>query len=243
MTEAIILAGGLGTRLRDTVPDLPKPMAPINGRPFLEHQMDYWIAQGVTRFVLSVGFMRERIVAHFGGNYRGCEVAYAEETQPLGTGGGLLLAVEKLQGDGPFLAMNGDTFFEVGLQALQDFHQTRNAALSVALFEVAQNDRYMGVQLNDDGSIASFKSEPGASQLANGGVYLMERSLFDGLPWQPGEKLSLEDDLFAHCRHSGRKLCGMLYRGRFIDIGIPADYFRAGQVIESHRFEVNHESR
>jgi len=241
--EAIILAGGLGTRLRDTVPDLPKPMAPINGRPFLEHQMDYWIAQGVTRFVLSVGFRRERIMSHFGDNYRGCEVAYAEEIKPLGTGGGLLLAVQKLKGDEPFLAMNGDTFFEVDLASLSRFHQEQDATVTVGLFEVENNDRYMGVQLNADGTIVSFKSEPGASQLANGGVYLMNRSLFDGLPWQAGDKLSLEDDLFGHCRQSGKKLCGMVYKGKFIDIGVPDDYRRAATVIGNERIEIRDELR
>jgi D-glycero-alpha-D-manno-heptose 1-phosphate guanylyltransferase len=233
VTEAIILAGGLGTRLRDTVPDLPKPLAPINGRPFLEYQMDYWIAQSVTRFVLSVGFRREKIIEHFGNEYRGCEVAYAEEFEPLGTGGGLLLAVQKLKGDGPFLAMNGDTFFEVDLASLSSFHQKQGATVTVGLFNVTNNDRYMEVQLNADGTVASFKSAPGASQLANGGVYLMNRNLFEELPWAEGAKLSLEDDLFEHCRSSGKKLCGMVYKGKFIDIGVPADYHRAATVIKN----------
>ena len=96
--EAIILAGGLGTRLRPAVPNLPKPMAPVNGRPFLEHQIDYWIRQGVRRFVLSVGYMHEAIEGYFGASYRGAEIAYAVERSPLGTGGGLLLAMDDLQG-------------------------------------------------------------------------------------------------------------------------------------------------
>ncbi len=231
VTTAIILAGGMGTRLSSVVPDRPKPLAPVNGRPFLEHQMDYWIDQGIQRFILSVGFKRDQIIAHFGSQYRGCEVVYAEEATPLGTGGGMLLAVQQLVDPAPFLVLNGDTFFEVELRALADFHRAKGAALSVALFEVAANDRYMGVQLRDDGSIVSFKSEPGASQLANGGVYLMERSLFDGLPWQPGQALSLENDFFAHLQASGAPLYGMVCHGRFIDIGVPNDYFRAPDVI------------
>jgi D-glycero-alpha-D-manno-heptose 1-phosphate guanylyltransferase len=231
VTTAIILAGGMGTRLSSVVPDRPKPLAPINGRPFLEHQMDYWIEQGIRRFILSVGFKRDQIIAHFGSRYRGCEVVYAEEDAPLGTGGGMLLAVQRLTGAAPFLVLNGDTFFEVDLRALADFHHAKGAALSVALFEVAANDRYMGVQLRDDGAIVSFKSEPGASQLANGGVYLMERALFDGLPWQAGENLSLENDFFAHLLASGARLYGMVCNGRFIDIGVPNDYFRAPDVI------------
>lgn len=231
MTEAIILAGGLGTRLRDTVPDLPKPMAPINGKPFLEHQMDYWISQGVTRFILSVGFLREKIIAHFQHEYRGFEVVYAEETEPLGTGGGLLLAYKKLKNNAPFLIVNGDTFFEVDLNALKAFHQNHQASITMALFKVAENDRYMGVQLNDDDGILKFKSELGTSQLANGGVYMMNRHTLDNITWQAGDKLSLEDDLFQNLLQTGNKMYGMLYEGRFIDIGIPSDYHRAATML------------
>lgn len=231
MTEAIILAGGLGTRLRSTVPDLPKPMAPINGRPFLEHQMDYWIQQGVTRFILSVGFLREKIIAHFQHQYRGFEVVYAEEVEPLGTGGGLLLAYQKLKGDQPFVVMNGDTFFEVDSDSLCAFHKKNNVIMTMALFKVPENDRYMGVQVSEDGYIQKFKAEQGASQFANGGVYLMNRDAFKNVPWQAGVKLSLEDDLFQHLLKSGQKLGGMLYDGRFIDIGVPSDYHRAATVL------------
>lgn len=232
ISSAIILAGGLGTRLQGVVQDRPKPLAPINGRPFLEHQMDYWMAQGIRRFILSVGFRREQIMQHFGSSYRGCTVEYAEEATPLGTGGGLLMAAQKLTGTETCLVLNGDTFFEVDLAALENFHRMHKAVLSVALFEAARNDRYMGVQVHEDGGIVSFRSEPGASQLANGGVYLMNAELFKGLPWQPGDKLSLEDDLFTNLLSSGKKLYGMVCMGRFIDIGVPDDYFRAAEVIE-----------
>lgn len=229
--EAIILAGGLGTRLRGILPDLPKPMAPIDGRPFLEHQIDYWVKQGVERFILSVGYMSECIKAHFGNIYKGSEIAYAEEITPLGTGGGLLFALEKLQGSGPCLVLNGDTFFEVVLKDLIDFHCSSKSILSVALFEVSANDRYMGVQIRDNGEIVSFKSEPGARQLANGGVYLIDKKKFIRLPWCAGDKLSLEDDLFAYLLESKLKPYGMVFSGSFIDIGVPSDYFRANELI------------
>lgn len=232
-TEAIILAGGLGSRLRQAVPDLPKPMAPVNGRPFLEHQIDYWIAQGLRRFVLSVGFRRDQIVSHFGRRYRGCEIAYAEEYSPQGTGGGLLLAVEKLEAPEPFLVLNGDTFFEVSLPALVSFHQSRKAELTIALFSSKDNERYMGIELNDDATITSFESATGTSRLANGGVYLMDRDLFVSLPWGKGEKLSLENDLFKHFHRSGRNIRGFVCTGRFIDIGVPEDYRRAGKILST----------
>lgn len=229
--EAIILAGGLGTRLRDTVPDLPKPMAPINGKPFLEHQMDYWIQQGMTRFIVSVGFLREKIMAHFQHQYHGFEIVYAEEVEPLGTGGGLLLAYQKLKGDQPFVVMNGDTFFEVNLSSLNTFHQHNNLIMTMALFKVTENDRYMGVQISTDGVIQKFKAEQGASQFANGGVYLMNRDALENVPWQVGAKLSLEEDLFQFLLQSGKNMGGMLCNGRFIDIGVPFDYHRAATVL------------
>ncbi len=231
MLEAILLAGGLGTRLRSTVPDLPKPMAPINGRPFLEHQMDYWIEQGVTRFVLSVGFMREKIMSHFQNEYRGIEIAYAEEIEPLGTGGGLVVAYQKLIGHQPFLVMNGDTFFEVDLKAFQKFHHDKHASVSLALFRVEANDRYMGVQVSSDEYIQKFKAEQGVSQLANGGVYILNHDVLKNIPWAPGAKLSLEDDLFQSIQQSGQQIGGMLFEGRFIDIGVPFDYQRAASVL------------
>ncbi len=235
MLEAIILAGGLGTRLKDTVPDVPKPLAPIQGRPFLEHQMDYWIKQGVSRFVLSVGYKREKIIEHFGSNYKGCEISYAQEVDPLGTGGGLLLAVDCLKYDQKFLVLNGDTFFDVEYKTLLEFHKNRESELTVALFEIQGNDRYMGVQINNDGFIESIKSIPGSSQLGNGGVYLMEHKLLENLPWRSGDKLSLEDDLFKLFIKKNKKISGMLSLGRFIDIGIPNDYFRADQVIQGKK--------
>ena len=127
---AIILAGGLGTRLREAVPNLPKPMVPIHNRPFLEHQMDYWIEQGITRFILSVGYLKDIIISHFGNSYKSVSIDYAIETSPLGTGGALLLAAKNL--NETFLVLNGDTFIEVSLdgfflacsfiQNILDFH-------------------------------------------------------------------------------------------------------------------------
>src|SRR5512147_529361 len=100
--EAIILAGGLGTRLRQAVPDVPKPMAPIRGRPFLDYQMTYWAKQGIERFVLSVGYRHEIVKQHFGCRWGSTEVDYAVESTPLGTGGGLLMAMSKIRSTGPW---------------------------------------------------------------------------------------------------------------------------------------------
>jgi D-glycero-alpha-D-manno-heptose 1-phosphate guanylyltransferase len=234
MTTAIILAGGLGTRLRDAVPDLPKPMAPVQGRPFLEYQMDYWIAQGVSRFILSVGYRREAIIGHFGAAYRGVPIDYAFESTPLGTGGGLLLAAEKLNDATAFLLLNGDTFFAVDLQELEAFHVKRGAGWTFALFRADEAGRYMGVATGADGRIQSLRSGKGEiGALANGGVYLVDPAWLHRIRYRAGDKVSLEDELLPAFDAAGGSLFGMTSTGRFIDIGVPADYRRAAQVLES----------
>lgn len=230
MTTAIILAGGMGTRLRSAVPDLPKPMAPIDGRPFIEHQMDYWIGQGVDRFVLSVGYKKEVIMDHFGTNYRSTPLTYAIEEEPLGTGGGLLLAAQGLSE--PFLVLNGDTFFEVDLAKLLKFHSGHSSDWTFSLFRTREVGRYMGIEVKSDGEIGSLTSGTGEqSRLVNGGVYLVNPSVLGNKAFVPGSKLSLEDDLLPAMVVQGYKLFGLEFPGAFIDIGIPQDYFRAAEVL------------
>jgi len=230
VTTAIILAGGMGTRLRSVVPDLPKPMAPINGRPFLEHLMDYWISQGVNRFVVSVGYMKEVIMDHFGASYRATTLTYAIEDEPLGTGGGLLLATQGLSE--PFLVLNGDTFFEVDLAKLLKFHAENSSEWTFSLFQANEGGRYMGMDVRTDGEIISLTSGMGESgRLANGGVYVVNPSMLGKTKFVPGQKLSLEDDLLPSFVTQGGKLYGIEFSGCFIDIGVPLDYFRAAQVL------------
>jgi D-glycero-alpha-D-manno-heptose 1-phosphate guanylyltransferase len=228
--EAIVLAGGLGTRLRAAVPDLPKPMAPVGGRPFLERLLDYWIAQGVARFILSTGYRHEVLAAHFGTAFHGAAIDQVVEDRPLGTGGGLLLARDALSRAGPFLVLNGDTFFEVALKALRDFHSARKADATLSLFRSPQQGRYAGVTLGKNGQVQSLNAgEKGG--LANGGVYLMERSLLEGGPWQPRSAASLEEDILPFALHAGKRVYGIECSGRFLDIGLPEDYARAAGVL------------
>lgn len=229
---AIVLAGGLGTRLRDVVPDLPKPMAPVNGRPFLEHQIDYWLEQGIRRFILSVGYRREVIMAHFGGMYRGAAIDYAIEDAPLGTGGGLMLAVGKLGGSGAFLLLNGDTFFEVPLAGLAAFHAANGADWTFSLFRTSEAGRYMGMDVDAAGRILSLKSGAGhPGRLANGGVYLVDTGVLRGMDCPSGRNLSLEDDLLPQLFKAGKQFWGYECDGRFIDIGVPDDYFRTAKLL------------
>lgn len=228
MPEAIILAGGLGTRLRAAVPDLPKPMASVGGRPFLEYLLDYWIAQGMSRFVLSVGYRHEAIIDYFGNSHRGAELDYVIEQTPLGTGGGLLLAAEKLGRAAPFLVLNGDTYFAVDRKALAAFAEANDADWCFSLFRANETGRYMGMAVSSKGQITSLTSGTGRpGRLANGGVYWVHPRALHVDGFAPGDKASLEDDVVPAAMASGQRLFGIEFPGTFIDIGVPADYRRA----------------
>ena len=231
VTTAIILAGGLGTRLKKVVPDLPTPMALIRERPFLEYQMDFWIGQGITKFVLSVGYLNHIIIDHFGDSYHTVPIDYFVEDEPLGTGGALLMAAQGLKET--FLVLNGDTFFEVDLNNLIEFHKKQKSELTLSLFKSNQLRRYMGVDLKDNGEILSLQSEGNElTLLANGGVYLVNPSALKRLNYKPYTKSSLENDLLPKFISLGGGLYGLESSGKFIDIGVPEDYYRAQKILK-----------
>ncbi len=230
MTTAVILAGGAGTRLRSAVPNLPKPLAPVRGRPFIEYQLDYWIEQGVDRFVISVGYKRELIMEQLGEVYRSTPLSYAIEDEPLGTGGGLLLAAQGLSE--PFLVLNGDTYFEVKLSKLVEFHTKNSSDWTFSLFKTREIRRYLGIRVKPDGNIDSLKpAEENQVCLANGGVYLVNPLVLRNKFFPLEGKLSLEDSLLPTLANDGHRLFGIEFLGTFIDIGIPEDYFRAAKVL------------
>ena len=217
--EAVVLAGGLGTRLRAAVSDLPKPMAPVGGRPFLERLLDYWIGQGVRRAVLAVGYMHDSIRRHFGDEYRGCAIAYSIEDHPLGTGGALVQSLPLVHGE-RFLVLNGDTYFAVPLEALGAFHGGHGADVSLSLFR-SDNPRYTGISLDPDGRVRSFSGQG----LVNGGVFLFQRSALKGLP---ATVASLEKDLLPGMKGA---IYGCVFDAPFVDIGVPEDWRAAANII------------
>ena len=234
LRTAVILAGGLGTRLRSEVADVPKPMAPVGGRPFLEHQMQYWMTQGIRRFILSVGYKREVIMDHFQRSWNGVAVDYAIEAEPLGTGGGVLLAAAQILRDEPFLLLNGDTFFHLSLSDMFAHYQSANAALSVALFKASESGRYGRADVASDGRLRLLASEPAQQgEYANGGVYILSRHALALWLSQPPRKLSFESDILPAMLRADQKLMGFRSDGAFIDIGIPDDWRRASEVIAS----------
>jgi len=228
MISAIILAGGLGTRLRSKVSDLPKPMAPILGRPFLEHQMDYWIKQGVDRFIISVGYLSDAIIIHFGSSYKGVNIQYAVEKKPLGTGGGMLLASQGISEY--FLVINGDTFIEIDLKKMLDFHLKVRSEWTMAVIKLNDSDRYMGIDIKDNSRIMSVNSN---TDLANGGVYLINPSAIERVKYKQNKKVSLEDELLPEFILNKGLLYGFESFGSFVDIGIPEDYSNASKILKS----------
>jgi D-glycero-alpha-D-manno-heptose 1-phosphate guanylyltransferase len=209
---------------------MPKPMAPVGGRPFLACLMDYWISQGVNHFVVSVGYMKEVIMDYFGSSYRSTPIAYAIEETRLGTGGGLLLAAQGIKE--PFLVLNGDTFFEVDLAKLLKFHTKNASDWTFSLFRTSEFGRYMGMDVSDNGQIISLKmGSEEQNRLSNGGAYLVSPSSLEKSDFKAGEKFSLEDELLPALMNQGFNLFGIEFKDSFIDIGIPKDYLRAADVL------------
>lgn len=227
MTVAVVLAGGLGTRLRSVVPDMPKPMADVQGNPFLSYLLTYWADQGVKSFVLSVGYKRESIIKFFGSSFCGIPIEYVQEQQPLGTGGALILASSRLHE--PFLLLNGDTFFRVQLEPLINFHASNNSKFTYTLFRATESDRYGAINLAPNSTRIELIGNAPAMYggLANAGVYLVDPTVLISKEIKIGSKYSLEDELVPQLLDKNVPLHGFEVEGEFIDIGVPHDYFKA----------------
>jgi D-glycero-alpha-D-manno-heptose 1-phosphate guanylyltransferase len=223
---AVILAGGFGTRLRNVISDLPKPMAPVNGKPFLEYLLLYLHKYGIKHAVLSTGHLSEKIVSHFGNEFQGMKISYSHEESPLGTGGAVKLALSSCEDD-EVLVMNGDSFFEVDAFRFYELHHESKADVSLALRSVDDASRYGKILIDSDNRIIDFKekSDQSSPGRINGGIYLIRRKIFlDNTP--ETVSFSIEKDFFEKkCRQLMIK--GFEFNGWFIDIGIPEDYNRA----------------
>ena len=216
--EAIILAGGLGTRLRSVVGEIPKCMAPIGGKPFLQYQLEWLSRFGITHVILSVGYLREAVEAFVASREWPFKITFAVEKEPLGTGGGIRLALSKCKGNKVFV-LNGDTFFNVDLDAL-----TFTAPVTLALKPMRDFDRYGAVDWDGDLVTAFHEKAPCAEGLVNGGVYAIDRISLD-MALYP-KKFSFEKEVLEPLADY-RLVAGVRQDGYFIDIGIPEDYARA----------------
>lgn len=222
--EAIILAGGMGTRLRDTVPGLPKCMAPVNNRPFISYVTDYLSRQGVNRFIFSLGYGSHAFTGYLAATFPAKNYELVIEPEPLGTGGAIRLACRHARSK-RVVAVNGDSLCLADLAKQVAFHESVHADCTLALVPMINFDRYGIVKINDDQSIASFEEKKfSAGGLINGGVYVLNTASFiaETLP----DKFSFEND-YLQALHKSRKFYGLVQDAYFIDIGVPADYLRA----------------
>jgi len=227
--EAVVLAGGLGTRLRGVVKDVPKPMADINGKPFLCYLFDYLISQGINRVILSVGYKWDVIKTYFSSKYEVLELEYAIEHKPLGTGGGLKNAISYSQLEDVFV-LNGDTLFCINLSLFYKLHTEKNSKFSIALKKVEDASRYGTVEIDESNTITGFLEKGNAkSGLINGGIYLVNKRFF--LENSAQGYFSLEKD-FLEVNYKKLRFYGFVFDGYFIDIGLPEDYERAKKELE-----------
>jgi len=224
--EAIVLVGGLGTRLRAVVSDVPKPLAQVAGRPFLAWVLDHLAENSMRRVLLATGHMAGAVEAAIGHTWSGMEVAYSVEDQPLGTGGAVRLAAARLGGDCAHV-LNGDTFLRYSPAGLEQATRGLGALAGVALAEVGDVARYGSVEVAA-GRVSAFREKGGQGPgLINAGSYFLTAEALAGLPAQPA--FSLETG-FLHPQAEAGRLAAFTATSGFIDIGVPADYARAQEL-------------
>jgi len=222
---AVLLVGGMGTRLRSVWPSAPKPLASVGNRSFLELLVRQLRYQGIRRLVMCTGYLADQIENEFGdGRDWDVEIVYSREPEPLGTAGAVKLAARHLHGTATFLVMNGDSFLEVDFAELAQFHRAHRGLATLAAREVQNAGRFGTVLVDAGGRVTGFLEKTGSERpgLVNAGVYVFDRAMFDHIAAGPG---SLERDVFPQLL--GRGIFAREQRGMFIDIGTPEDFARA----------------
>jgi NDP-sugar pyrophosphorylase family protein len=234
MSSALVLCGGLGSRLRPVVGDLPKALAPVDGVPFIDYLLQFLVDQNVHHVVLCTGFGAERVASHCGDGSRwGVRIDVSHEQEPLGTGGAVKHA-ERLIGSDPFFVLNGDSWVNASLAAMQEAHAERRASITIAVTAVPDLVRFGAVAFEVDGTITGFeeKGRTGPGSI-NAGIYLMSREVLGSI--EPGQAASMEREVLP--AYIGRGLYAIATPGPFIDIGVPESFAVAPQVL---RFQQLH---
>jgi D-glycero-alpha-D-manno-heptose 1-phosphate guanylyltransferase len=234
--EAIILAGGLGTRLKDTVPDLPKCMAPVTGRPFLFYVINYLRSQGIEKFVFPLGYKHEIIEEYLNNQFPTLNFQCSIEDEPLGTGGAIQLACSKAD-DENIVVVNGDTLYKGDLHQAYLFHSNNMAECTILLKPMKDFDRYGVVELTEDNLVKNFREKQAyESGNINGGVYILNKNKF--LDEEFPSKFSFEKD-YLEKFYTQRRIYGLVQDEYFIDIGIPEDYNKAQSELASVPLQLN----
>lgn len=221
VTEAIVLAGGLGTRLRSEIGESPKVLAPVNGKPFLNFVLQFLKNNGIKTVVLAVGYKYEMIENAFGNSFDGMELIYSIEKEPRGTGGAMKLALERTKSDIVFV-VNGDTIFNIPLQDLAKFHREKYAVCSIALKKLYKVERYGSIELDEESKIVAFREkEPRDETVINGGIYCINKGVLIHYP--VNTPFSFETNYLQNSPRA-KKIFGKTYDSYFKDIGVPDDY-------------------
>lgn len=231
--QAILLAGGLGTRLQSVVSDRPKPMALIQDKPFMEYVIRELMANGIDDVIFAVGYKGSMVEEYFGdGSAFGFCASYAYEETLLGTAGAIRNAARLMNGEEAFV-LNADTFYQIDYRRLVDIKNEKGLDMALVLRQVPDISRY-GEAVLTDGILTAFneKNSAARSGTINGGVYLLSRDLIGQIP---EGKVSLEQDMIPKWLAEGRRIGGFVNEGYFIDIGIPQDYFRFIEDVENGR--------
>jgi len=221
--NAVFLAGGRGTRLQSVVSDRPKPLADINGKPFLYYLLAYFLKYNlIDKIILSIGYKKEMISDYFGTSFQGIPIVYSLEEEPLGTGGAILNSL-KYSDSNEILVFNGDSFFELDLNKFVYQSRQRNRPFSIALSEMENFDRYGSVDF-DENYIIKFQEKKFMTKgFINTGIYLLEKNIFKN--YSLGSVFSIESDFLQNFT----KEIGISYyiqKAFFVDIGIPEDYYK-----------------
>jgi D-glycero-alpha-D-manno-heptose 1-phosphate guanylyltransferase len=221
---AVILAGGLGTRLRSIVPDKPKVLAELGGRPFIEYLLDQLALEGVKSVVLCTGYLGDQVQTQLGTTHKNMTLRYSCELQPLGTGGALRLALPIIESD-TILVLNGDSYCDVRLNEFAEWHAYRDSSATILLSRTNDTRRYGRVDVDDEGHILRFseKTESQDPGWINAGIYLLQRDVIDSIPC--GLNVSIERKVFPHWVNRG--LYGFRTESRLWDIGVPDAYAEA----------------
>ncbi len=227
---AVLLVGGIGTRLQSVLPATPKPLAPVGGAPFLQLLVRQLRSQGIRRVVMCTGHLADQIEEEFGDGHKwDVAIAYSKEPHPLGTAGAVKFAECHLTQASDFLVMNGDSFLELDFRELIRFHREHDGLISMAVRRVPDTARFGTVQLDSHNRVVGFREKMGTPVpgIINGGVYLFRRAILQHVPDGPA---SLEKDLFPRLLEHG--VYALEQQGMFIDIGTPEDYARAQALCE-----------
>jgi len=227
---AVVLAGGLGTRLRSVLGDRPKVLAQVHTRPFLTFLLDQLTAADIRSVILCTGYLGEQIKDTFGETYKSLRILYSQEPKPLGTGGALRFALPQITSD-PVLVLNGDSFCGIDLKSYLRWHWEHRAAASMVLTRVLRSERYGSVKLDQEARITHFSEKqqcigPG---WINAGIYMLDRQLLASIP--EGGNVSLEHNIFPGWTR--RDLYGYYSRAHFLDIGTPEDFSNAEQFFKA----------